>query len=63
MTFTPKFELKQEVFIKADEAKELHYVVSYTILQGGVIIYNLSGYNGAYAAYEFEIAEYELRSI
>jgi len=42
MNITPKFMIGQDEIVKADTHKSLNYVVSYTVMRSGEILYNLS---------------------
>lgn len=61
MTIKPKFKFKQPVFFINDVNKDLCWVVSYTVLFTGEILYNCSSPDGMMSAYDFEIEDYESR--
>lgn len=62
MTITPKFQIKQKVYLKTDPDKALHFVVSYLVYPNEVL-YNVSGIGGVTACYDFELDDYENRVV
>lgn len=61
MKITPKFDFGQKVMVKADHHRGLNFVVSYTVMRGGEILYNLSNDQGVATYYDFELDDYENR--
>lgn len=58
--FKTKFKVKDHVFRKCDEHKNLYIVVAYLIDAQGVM-YKVTGVDGSYFCYDFEIDDYSKR--
>lgn len=63
MTITPKFEIKQKVYLKTDPDKALHFVISYLVYSEDKVLYTVSGFDGTATHYDFELDDYENRVV